>query len=225
LTASGTSVTGTLPTGTSSSDNRGNKDLIIATVEAAGTPTISPQVGGDWTEITSWATTSSGNGTTTKKYWSLYDGSLNLQFNRSTTGEIAVCLTTYRNTDQVSPIGNSDADGRASSTTSTWDAITRSETNATVTATCVADGTPTFTSPAGWTERMDGNGITCSDQIFDAIGSVASASFTLSAANATACGLVEILSVSGQAASVETELIGRPAGHSGFRQMNQLLSQ
>jgi hypothetical protein len=225
LTASGTSVIPILPTGTSTSDWRGNKDLIIATVEAAGTPTISPQVGADWTEIATWATTTSGNGTTVKKYWALYDGSISLQFNRSTTGEIAVCLTTYRNSDQVAPIGNANVRQNASSTTSTWDALTRSETNSTVTATCVADGTPTFTSPAGWTERMDGNGITCADQVYDVVGSSASASFTLSAGNATAVGLVELLSVSSAPPAIETELLGRPAGHSGFRQMGQLLSQ
>lgn len=199
LTASGTSVTGTLPSGTASSDWRSNKDLVIATVEAGGTPTISPQVGGDWTEITGFATTTSGNGTTVRKYWALYDGTLNLQFNRSTTGEIAVCLTTYRNSDQTNPIGNVNVRQNASSTTSTWNALTRSETNATVSATCVADGTPSYTSPITWTERMDGNGIACSDQVFATAGSTASASFTLSAANATAVGLVELLSVSGSA--------------------------
>lgn len=203
LTASGTSVTPTLPTGTSSNDNRSNKDLVIATVEAAGTPTISPQVGADWTEITGFATTTSGNGSTVRKYWSLYDGSLNLQFNRSTTGEIAVCLTTYRNTDQTTPIGNVNVRQNASSTTSTWDALARSETNSTVTATCIADGTPTYTAPVGWTERMDGNGIVCADQVFGAGGSAASSSFTLSAGSPTAVGLVEVLSVSGATAQIQ----------------------
>lgn len=196
LTASGTSATPALPSGTSSSDNRGNKDLVIATVEAAGTPTISPQVGADWTEIVGQGSTTSGNGTTVRKYWALYDGSLNLQFNRSTTGEIAVCLTTYRNAHQTTPIITGNTRQNASSTTSTWDALTRTQSKITVIATCVADGTPTYTTPSGWIERMDGNGIVCADQAYNAIGSSASASFTLSAASPTLVGLLEIASVS-----------------------------
>lgn len=203
LTASGTSVTGTLPTGTSSSDWRTNKDVIIATVEAAGTPTISAQVGGDWTEIATWATTTSGNGTTVKKFWALYDGSINLQFNRSTSGEIAVCLTTYRNSDQASPIGGVNVQQNASSTTSAWPALNRTETKSTVTFTCVADGTPSYTITAA-TERMDGNGIVCADRVYDAGGQVPSASFTLSTASPTACGLVELLSVSGVTAQSQS---------------------
>lgn len=195
LTASGTSVTGTLPSGTSSSDWRGNKDCIIATVEAAGTPTISPQVGGDWTEITGQAGTTSGDGTTIRRYYTLYDGSVNFQFNRSTSGEIAVCLTTYRNTHQTAPISNVNIRQNASSTTSTWDALTRVKGKSTVSAFCVADATPIFTAPSGWTERMDGNGIVCADQIFNATGSTASAAFTLSSASPTAVGLAEIAGI------------------------------
>lgn len=223
LTASGTSATPTLPTGTSSSDWRSNKDCLIATIEAAGTPTISPQVGADWTEITGWATTTSGNGTTIKKYWALYDGSINTQFNRSTTGEIFVYLSTYRNTDQVSPIGNVATQQNASSTTSTFPALSRAESKSTVQITCVANGTPTFTSPANWTERNDSNGISCSDQAFDTIATVSSGSFTLSVADDTAAGSMEILSVSGAPAGVEMELIGSPYGHLGQTQMMQLI--
>lgn len=225
LTASGTSATPSLPTGTSSSDWRTNKDCIIATIEAAGTPTISPQVGGDWAEITGWATTTSGDGTTIKKYWALYDGSISTQFNRSTTGEIFVYLSTYRNTDQTSPIGNVATQQNASSTTSTFPSLGRSESKSTAQITCIADGTPTFTSPSPWTERNDSNGVTCSDQPFDTIATVSSGSFTLSAANATAAGTMEILSVSGAPPAVETELIGRPHGQTGYRQLAQLLSQ
>lgn len=212
LTASGTSVTGTLPTGTSSSDWRTNKDVIIATVEAAGTPTISAQVGGDWTEIATWATTTSGNGTTVKKFWALYDGSINLQFNRSTSGEIAVCLTTYRNSDQTSPIGGANVQQNASATTSAWPALDRTETKSTVTFTCVADGTPSYTITAA-TERMDGNGIVCADRVYDAGGQVPSAPFTLSTASPTACGLVELLSVSG---------VVVPTGHPTMRRWNHV---
>jgi hypothetical protein len=197
-TAIATSVTPTKPTGTTASDVRGNKDVMIATVEAAGTPDISAQDTGLWNQIGgAWDGFTSGNGTSVQKYWAYATASPDMQFNRSTSGEISVCVTTYHNCDQTNPIGAFDADQRASSTTSTWDAVTRSESNATVQASCIADGTPSYTSPAGWVERMDGLGITCSDQVFGAAGSTASASFTLSAGNATLVGLVEILSVSG----------------------------
>lgn len=203
LTASGTSATPSLPTGTSSSDNRGNKDLIVATIEAAGTPTISPQVGADWTEITGWATTTSGNGTTIKKYWTLYDGSVNPQFNRSTTGEIFVYLSTYRNTDQSNPIGAVAVQQNASAASSAFPALSRTESKSTVQITCIANGTPTFTAPTGWTEKNDSNGVTCADQAFNAVASVSSASFTLSTADATAAGAMEILSVAGVAPPVD----------------------
>lgn len=198
LTASGTSATPALPTGTSSSDTSSRKDLIIATVEAAGTPTISPNTGADWSQIAGeWSTTTSGNGTTVRKYWAHYDGTLDRQFNRSTTGEIFVYFSVYRNTDQTSPIGAIEAQQNASSTTSTFPSLTRTKTKSTVQATCVADATPTFTIPSPWIERNDSNGISCADQGFDAGGTVASGSFTLSAASPTACGLVEILSQAG----------------------------
>lgn len=196
LTASGTSATPNLPTGTSSSDNRGNKDLIVATIEVAGTPTISPNTPADWTEIAGWATTTSGNGSTIKKYWTLYDGTVDRQFNRSTTGEIYVYLSTYRNTRQTNPIGSTATQQNASSTSSAWPSMARSATKATIQATCIADGVPTYTAPATWVERNDGNGTTCADQSFDAVGTVSSASFTLSTASPTAAGLLEIESVS-----------------------------
>lgn len=201
-TATATSVTGTLPTGTTAADFYGRKDLIIATVEAAGTaPT--PNVGADWTEIATWTTTTSGGATSVGKYWALYDGSISLQFNRTGSGEISLNLSTYRNPHQTTPIGAVNVRQNASSTTSTWDALTRTFTKSTVNASCVADGTPTYTSPAGWTERSDGNGISTADQIFEDGGSTASASFTLLAASPTVCGLVEVLSHAGVAAQVQ----------------------
>lgn len=203
LTASGTSATPALPTGTSSSDTSARKDCIIATVEAAGTPTISPNTGADWTPISGeWETTTSGNGTTVRKWWTLYDGTLDRQFNRSTTGEIFVYFSVYRNTDQTNPIGATEAQQNASSTTSTFPALTRTETKSTVQATGVADATPTFTIPAPWIERNDSNGIICADQAFNAGGQVASGSFTLSVASPTAAGLVEILSHVGEIAQL-----------------------
>jgi len=210
-TASGTSVTPALPTGTVSADVNGNKDLIIATVKTAGTPTIAPQVPGDWTELGIWSGTTGGSVTSIRKYWALYDGSINLQFNRSTTGAIAVCLTTHYNPHQTTPIGNADAVANASSTTSTWNAQNRSATKSTVVQTCVADGTPTFTAPSGWTERMDGNGITCADQIYNADGGTPSGSFTLSTASATVCGPVEVKSPAGVGA---IDLVVQNAAHS-----------
>jgi len=207
----GTSVNVTLPTGTTSSDVNGNKDLIIATVEAVGTAP-SPNSPGDWTEVGgAWSGTTSGGATTIRKYWALYDGSIDARFNRTGSGEISACLTTYYNCHQTAPVGLSDADARASSTTSTWDAVSRSFTHSLVQATCVADAVPTFTAPAGWTERMDGLGIACADQTFNATGSTASASFTLSTASPTLVGLVEIKSPTGVGS---IDLIIQNAAHS-----------
>lgn len=203
LTAGGTSATPTLPTGTSASDNRTNKDVIIATVEVAGTPTISPNTGADWTELTGLATTTSGNGSTIRRYWAYYDGSLDRQFNRSTTGEIYVYLSTYRNCDQVNPIGAVASQQNASSTTANWPTLVRSESKSSVQAAGIADATPTYTSPASWTERNDGNGTTCADQSFDAASTISGLSFTLSTASPNAVQLVEVLSVSGVASPFE----------------------
>ena len=203
LTASGTSATPALPTGTSSSDTSSRKDCIIATVECAGA-IPAPNTPGDWTEIAGeWSTTTSGGATTIRKWQTLYDGSLDRTFTRPTTGEIFVYFSVYRNTDQTNPIGNIEAQQNASSTTSTFPALTRTETKSTVQATCVADATPTFTIPAPWIERNDSNGIICADQAFDAGGQVASGSFTLSAASPTAAGLVEILSHAGATAQLQ----------------------
>lgn len=200
-TATGTSVAPTKPTGTTNSDQRGNKDVMIATVEAAGTPDVSAQDTGLWQEIPIWDGFTSGNGTSVKKYWCHATANPNMTFERSTSGEISVCITTYYNCHQTNPIGNSDADPRASSTTSTWDALNRSNSKALVQATCVADGTPSFTSPTGWIERMDGLGIACSDQTY-AIADVTGAdSFTLSAASPTLVGLVEVVGVASEGSS------------------------
>lgn len=204
--ASGTSVTPALPTGTSSSDVNGRKDLIIATIEAAGNAiAIAPNTPADWTEITGFASNTSGNGTTVRKYWCLFDGSMDRAFTRPTSGELSACFTTYHNAHQTSPIGNVGIRQNASSTTSTWDALSRSYTKVTVQATCVADGVPTYTAPATWTERMDGLGIICSDQVFDAGGVAASASYTLSTASPTLVGLVEIKGVSSVIAFTYTQ--------------------
>lgn len=202
IVTNGTSVNPVLPAGTSSSNAYGAKDLVIATVEAAGDNVdIQPNIPADWTEITGFATNTSGNGTTIRKYWALYDGSLDDVFTRPTNGELSICLTTYYNVHQTTPIGAVNVRQNASSTTSTWDALTRTSAKCVMTATCVADGTPTYTAPAGWTERMDGLGIGCADQTFNATGSTASASFTLGSASPTAVGLVEIINAS---ASVPT---------------------
>lgn len=202
-TATATNVTPALPTGTTNADFYGRKDLLLLTAEAPGdTPT--PNTPGDWTEI--WSTTTSGGATNVKKWWTLYDGSVDTRVNRATSGEISVQLCTYRNPHQTSPIGNVNVRQNASSTTSTWDALTRSFTKSTVNASCVADGVPAYTSPASWTERSDGNGITTSDQIFEDTGSTASASFTLGTASPTAVGLVEIKSWAGVAGSSDLPL-------------------
>jgi hypothetical protein len=191
-TATGTSVTPARPTGTTNSDQRGNKDVMIATVEASGTANVDPVDFDLWQEITTWTGVTSGNGTTVKKFWCYATASPNMTFTRETSGEISVCVTTYYNCHQTNPIGNSDADPRASSTTSTWDAVTRSSARCVMQATCVADATPSFTSPAGWIERMDGLGIACSDQTFQVADVTGADSFTLSAGSPTLVGLVEI---------------------------------
>lgn len=192
-TASGTSVTPVKPTATTDNDVRGNADVMIATVEGSGSTTLAAADSGLWTEVGGvWSGTTSGGGSSVKKFWCHATASPNMQFTRTGTGEISACITTYYNCHQSAPIGVFDADARASSTTSTWDAITRGADKSLVQATCVADAVPTFTSPSGWRERMDGLGITCSDQTYNAAGSSASASFTLSAASPTLVGLLEL---------------------------------
>lgn len=195
-TASGTSVTPTKPTGTTNSDARGNADIMIATVEGSGSTTLAATDSGLWTPLGgAWTGPTSGGGSSVKKFWAKATASPNMQFTRTGTGEISACITTYYNCNQTNPIGVFDADARASSTTSTFDAITRGAARSLVQATCVADAVPTFISPSGWTERMDGLGISCSDQIYNAAGSSASASFTLSSASPTLVGLLELLGV------------------------------
>lgn len=195
FSASATSVTPTLPAGTSASDNRGNKDLIILTAQCAGaTPTLDSP--GDWTEIPTFSTTTDGGGTTTRKWWTLYDGSLASQVNRTPSGEILAYLSTYRNPDQTTPIGNHGAQSNASSTSGTWPEMVRTATKSTVQITCIANATPTFIAPAGWTERNDSQGVSCADQVFDAATTINSGSLTLSAASPNVGGIVEIRSVS-----------------------------
>lgn len=199
-TASGTIVTPALPAGTTASDVNARKDLIIATIEAAGNAiAIAPNTPADWTEITGFSDNTSGNGTTCRKYWALYDGSLDRAFTRPTNGELSAYLNVYHNCHQTVPIGAVNKRQNASSTTSTWDALSRTNTKVAMNVTCVADGVPTFTSPATWTERMDGLGMTCADQLFDATGSTPSAAFTLSTASPTLVGLIEIKSHASEA--------------------------
>jgi hypothetical protein len=194
-TATATSVTPALPSGTTDTDVLGNKDVLIATVEGAGSTTLS-MTDGAWTEIATWDTTMSGGGSTVSKFWAYASGTLNRQANRTGSGEISAAICTYYNCHQAVPVGNTNVRLNASSTTSTWDALTRSATKVMVVITCIADGVPTFTAPSGWNERNDGLGITTADQVFNATGSTSSASFTLSTASPTAVGLVEIVGAS-----------------------------
>lgn len=192
-TASGTSVTPTKPAGTTNSDIGGKKDVMIATVEGAGATTLSAADGALWTEIGgAWTGTTSGGGSSVKKFWCYATATPNMQFNRTGTGEISACITTYHNCNQTNPIGNFDADARATSTTPAWDAVTRANAKVAMQATCVADGVQTYTTFFPWTERMDGLGIVCADQTFDAAGSTASATFQLSTTSPTLIGLLEI---------------------------------
>lgn len=202
-TASGTSVTPIKPTGTTNSDVNGNADIMIATVEGSGSTTLAAADGTLWTEIVTWSTTTSGGGSSVKKFWAKATATPNMQFTRTGTGEISACITTYYNCHQTVPIGAANVRQNASSTTSTWDALTRTLTKVLVTATCVADAVPTFTVASGWTERMDGLGISCADQIFNAGGSAASGAFTLSTASPTAVGLVEVIGLASAATQVQ----------------------
>lgn len=192
--SNGTNVTPALPAGTSSSDNRGNKDLIVLTAQCANVaPTLNTP--GDWTPLPDWSNTTSSGTTHVRKWCRLYDGSGDRQVNRTPSGEIFAYLSVYHNANQLIPTGTSATQQNASSTTSTFPALARTGTHATVQATCVADAAPTFTAPSGWTERNDSQGVTCADQSFNATDSTASASFTLSSASPTLCGLMEVFSV------------------------------
>ena len=204
-TATGTFVTPGLPAGTTATDVKGNRDFMIITVEGAGSTNLSMQDGA-WTEIGTWDTTTSGGGSTVSKFWTYMTGTPpSRQANRTGSGEISANICTYYNTHQSSPVGAANVRQNASSTSGTWDAFTRSFTKVTINASCVADATPSYTSPAGWTERSDGNGISTADQIFEAAGSTASASFTLSSASPNAAGLVEIKSHASESAAATLE--------------------
>jgi hypothetical protein len=216
-TATGTSVTPALPSGTTPTDVEGNKDVLIATVEGAGSTTLSAPAG--WTEISTWDTTTSGGGSSVSKFWAYADAALSRTFSRTGSAEISAAICTYYNCHQSDPIGNVNLRQNASSTTSTWDALTRSATRVIVVATCVADGVPTFTAPSGWTERNDGLGITTADQVFNTTGDAASASFTLSSASPTAIGLVEVIgteSVTEHSRSVAVNTIGAVTSSAAF---------
>lgn len=195
-TASGTSVTPTKPTGTTDNDTRGNADVMIITVEGSGSTTLAMADTGLWNEVGgAWSGTTGGGGSSVKKFWCYATPTPNMQATRTGTGEISACVTTYYNCNQSNPIGVFDADARASSSAPTFDAITRGSTKSVVTATVVADGTPTFAFPGGWTERMDGLGIGCGDQTYNAVGDSASGSIGLSAASPTLIGLLELIGI------------------------------
>lgn len=195
-TASGTSVTPAKPTGTTDNDTRGNADVMIITVEGSGSTTLAMADTGLWNEVGgAWSGTTGGGGSSVKKFWCYATLTPNMQATRTGTGEISACVTTYYNCDQSNPIGVFDADARASSSAPTFDAITRGSTKSVVTATVVADGTPTFAFPGGWTERMDGLGIGCGDQTYNAVGDSASGSIGLSAASPTLIGLLELIGI------------------------------
>ena len=193
ITASGTSVTLTLPAGATVASNQGLEDLLVATVQASGVTTISAQDPTLWTEIPEWTTTTFGDGTSIKKFYAFMTPGANLQFNRTGTGEIGAYIACYRNARQMAPIGSTNVRQNASGTTSTWDALIRRSAKSTVAATCVADATPSYTMTSGWIERIDANGMARADQLFNQDGLTTSSLFNLSAASPTAIGLVELL--------------------------------
>lgn len=201
-TASGTNVTPALPTGSTASDVNGRKDVLIATLEGAGSTTLS-MTDSAWNEITGFTNTTSGGGSSVKKFWAYMSGTLNRQCNRTGTGELSAYINTYHNCHQTAPVGAVNNAQVASSTTSTWNALSRTNTKVAMNATCIADALPSFTAPSGWTERMDGLGMTCADQPFNATGSTTSAAFTLSTASPTLVGLIELVGAASVALPVD----------------------
>ncbi len=192
-TASGTSVSPAKPTGTTNSDVRGNADVMIATIEGAGITTLSAADGALWSEISGWTNTTDADATSVKKFWCYATASPNMQFNRTGTGEISACITTYHNCHQTNPLGNVISARTSAGLATTWPALTRGSPKVTVQSSSVADGVPTYTTPAPWLERMDGLGIVCADQTYNATGVVSSTNVSISVNSASLGGRLEIL--------------------------------
>jgi len=200
-TASGTSVTGTLPSGTTQTDFYGNADGMLAIVKAAGSAVEITPTDSAWLNVDNWNLDTSTGSDSIEVFYAEYAAGRNLNFGRSGSGNIAVQLVTYRNVHQTDYIGNSSAKTQTG-TPSTFDAQARQNTQSTVVSIIVADADTNnvHTAPSGYTERSDGLGIGTCDQVFESSGTTASASWTTTAA-ANVVGLIELLNITGAAPS------------------------
>lgn len=203
-TASGvTQITGTAPTGVTNDDFYDQADGLLAIVKAAGAGVnITAQDGAQWTKLTDFDREISGTDTVAL-FEAHAQATNNWQFNRPSSGNIALQLIALRNVHQTDFIGNLHS-RQNSGTPAPWDAQNRQNTKSTVYGIIAADADTNnvHTAPSGYTERSDGAGIGICDQVFESGGATPSASWTTTnAVNVT--GLVEILSVSGVAAAVD----------------------
>lgn len=203
-TATDTSVTGTLPTGTTDVDFYGRADGMLALVKAAGSGiAITPGDSINWVNVPNWDIDTSTGSDSIEVFFTEYASGRSLLFSRPTSGVISVQLLTYRNIHQTAFIGNASAKTQAG-TPSTFDAQARQNTKSTVVSAIVADADTNnvHTAPSGFTEHSDGLGIGTADQIFDAGGTTPSGSWvTTNAANVV--GLIELLSHAGVVAQVQ----------------------
>lgn len=201
-TANSTSVTGTLPTGTTDADFYGRADGMLAIVKAAGSG-IDITADAAWVNVANWDIDTSTGSDSIEVFAAEYASGRVLQFSRPTSGVISVQLITYRNIHQTAFIGNSSAKTQTG-TPSTFDAQARQNTKSTVTTIIVADADTNnvHTTPSGFTERSDGLGIGTADRTYEDGGTTPSGSWTTTSA-ANVVGLIELLSHAGAAAQVQ----------------------
>ncbi len=200
-TANGTSVTGTLPSGTTDDDFYDRADGMLAIVKAAGSGVTVTPTDSAWLNLTGWDLDTSTGSDSIEAFWAEYASGRNLNFARSGSGNIAVQLLTYRNVHQTAFNGNSSAKTQTG-TPSTFDAQARLNTKSTVVSVIVADADTNnvHTAPSGFTERSDGLGIGSADRVYEDTGTTPSGSWTTTNA-ANIVGLIEILSHAGAAPS------------------------
>lgn len=194
---SGGGVTGTLPTGTTDADVNGRAEGMLAIVKAAGSGVTITPTGGEWADVAGWDIDTSTGSDSIEVFAAEYSVGISLNFGRSGSGGIALRLITYRNIHQTDFIGNSNARQNAG-TPAPWDAQARQNTKSTIVAIICADAdtNSVHVPPGGYLERGDNFGIGAADQVFNATGTTASASWTTTNA-ANVAGLVELLSHAG----------------------------
>lgn len=201
-TANSTSVTGTLPTGTTEVDFYGRADGLLAIVKAANGG-LDLTADAAWANIAGWDIDTSTGTDSIEVFASEYASGRSLTFTRPSSGVISVQLLAYRNIHQTAFIGNSSAKTQTGSP-STFDAQARQNTKSTVTSIIVtdADTNNVHTAPSGFTERSDGLGIGTADRTYEDGGVTPSSSWTTTNA-ANVVGLVELLSHAGVVAQVQ----------------------